>query len=279
MHLKRVISIEFYDYIYSIFIEVVLLHIHQLDCACLEIMVKSTRSSVTSVMETKLRKGAWSPEEDQKLIAYIHSRHSIWNWVVTPKAAGVLRTGKSCRLRWLNYLRPGIKHGNFSQEEDETIIKLHQQLGNRWSTVASRLPGRTDNEIKNHWHTHLKKYCLKNNNIFQETETETDDPSEDDDLLLFNLQKPSNVNASSSMSLSSSPSGDPTGEFDNNQTIEENDGSSQTYVELQRLWDPVPASFPMEGLYGTTTYTLASYYDAGDDVSAFLLMQQNEESI
>ncbi|TXG68284.1 hypothetical protein EZV62_003219 [Acer yangbiense] len=240
-------------------------------------MVKSTRSSVTSVMKTKLRKGAWSLEEDQKLIAYIHSRHGNWNWVVTPKAAGLLRTGKSCRLRWLNYLRPGIKHGNFSQEEDETIIKLHQQLGNRWSTIASRLPGRTDNEIKNHWHTHLKKYCLKKNNILQETET--DDPSEDDDLLLSNLQKPSNVNANSSPSSSSSSRGDPAGEIYYNQTIEENDGSSQTYVELQRLWDPVPASFPMEGLYGTTTYTLASYYDAGDDVSAYLLMQQNEESV
>ncbi|KAK0598110.1 hypothetical protein LWI29_031719 [Acer saccharum] len=233
-------------------------------------MVKSTRSSVTSFMKTKLRKGAWSLEEDQKLIAYIHSRHGNWNWVVTPKAAGILRTGKSCRLRWLNYLRPGIKHGNFSQEEDETIINLHQQLGNRWSTIASRLSGRTDNEIKNHWHTHLK-------NILQETET--DDPSEDDDLLLSNLQKPSNVNANSSPLLSSSSSGDPAGEIYNNQTIEENDGSSQTYVELQCLWDPVPASFPMEGLYGTTTYTLASYYDDGDDVSAYLLMQQNEESV
>ncbi|TYI04504.1 hypothetical protein ES332_A10G023600v1 [Gossypium tomentosum] len=109
-----------------------------------------------SVENRALKKGAWSPEEDKKLIAYI-KRYGIWNWAEMAKPAGLQRSGKSCRLRWVNYLRPGIKHGNFTKEEEETIIDLHEKLGNRWSVIASKLPGRTDNEIKNHWHAHLSK--------------------------------------------------------------------------------------------------------------------------
>ncbi|XP_050224573.1 transcription factor MYB14-like [Mercurialis annua] len=108
-----------------------------------------------------LKKGAWTPQEDQILISYIQSYgHS--NWRALPKQAGLLRCGKSCRLRWINYLRPDIKRGNFSCEEEETIIQLHQILGNRWSAIAAKLPGRTDNEIKNYWHTHIKKKLNQN---------------------------------------------------------------------------------------------------------------------
>lgn len=70
---------------------------------------------------------------------------------------GLLRCGKSCRLRWMNYLRPDIKRGNITADEDDLIIKLHSLLGNRWSLIAGRLPGRTDNEIKNYWNSHLSK--------------------------------------------------------------------------------------------------------------------------
>ncbi|GMP55993.1 hypothetical protein CsSME_00020628 [Camellia sinensis var. sinensis] len=110
--------------------------------------------------KTGLKKGPWTPQEDQILTSYIQ-QHGHNNWRALPKQAGLLRCGKSCRLRWTNYLRPDIKRGNFSKEEEETIINWHEMLGNRcvsiWSAIAARLPGRTDNEIKNVWHTYLKK--------------------------------------------------------------------------------------------------------------------------
>ncbi|KDP26537.1 hypothetical protein JCGZ_17695 [Jatropha curcas] len=109
-----------------------------------------------------LKKGPWTPEEDHILINYIQ-QYGHGNWRALPKQAGLLRCGKSCRLRWTNYLRPDIKRGNFTRDEEETIIKLHEMLGNRWSAIAARLPGRTDNEIKNVWHTHLKKRLKQNN--------------------------------------------------------------------------------------------------------------------
>ncbi|KAK6159588.1 hypothetical protein DH2020_006902 [Rehmannia glutinosa] len=104
-------------------------------------------------------KGAWTKEEDDRLIAYIRA-HGEGCWRSLPKAAGLLRCGKSCRLRWINYLRPDLKRGNFTEEEDELIIKLHSLLGNKWSLIAGRLPGRTDNEIKNYWNTHIRRKLL-----------------------------------------------------------------------------------------------------------------------
>uniref|UniRef100_A0ACD5XUI0 Uncharacterized protein n=2 Tax=Avena sativa TaxID=4498 RepID=A0ACD5XUI0_AVESA len=104
-------------------------------------------------------KGAWTKEEDDRLTAYIKA-HGEGCWRSLPKAAGLLRCGKSCRLRWINYLRPDLKRGNFSEEEDELIIKLHSLLGNKWSLIAGRLPGRTDNEIKNYWNTHIRRKLM-----------------------------------------------------------------------------------------------------------------------
>nr|CAD1832528.1 unnamed protein product [Ananas comosus var. bracteatus] len=108
----------------------------------------------------KLRKGLWSPEEDDKLMSYMLSNgQGCWSDVA--RNAGLQRCGKSCRLRWINYLRPDLKRGAFSPQEEELIIHLHSILGNRWSQIAARLPGRTDNEIKNFWNSTIKKR-LKN---------------------------------------------------------------------------------------------------------------------
>ncbi|XP_008655313.1 uncharacterized isoform X1 [Zea mays] len=104
-------------------------------------------------------KGAWTKEEDERLVAYIRS-HGEGCWRSLPSAAGLLRCGKSCRLRWMNYLRPDLKRGNFTDDEDELIIRLHALLGNKWSLIAGQLPGRTDNEIKNYWNTHIKRKLL-----------------------------------------------------------------------------------------------------------------------
>ncbi|CAN6166897.1 unnamed protein product [Urochloa humidicola] len=107
-----------------------------------------------------LKKGPWTAEEDQKLVSFLLNNGQCC-WRAVPKLAGLLRCGKSCRLRWTNYLRPDLKRGLLSEEEEKMVIDLHAELGNRWSKIASHLPGRTDNEIKNHWNTHIKKKLKK----------------------------------------------------------------------------------------------------------------------
>nr|URY18993.1 MYB protein [Zanthoxylum bungeanum] len=110
--------------------------------------------------KANVKKGPWSADEDSKLKEYIEKLGTGGNWIALPQKAGLKRCGKSCRLRWLNYLRPNIKHGEFTDEEDRLICSLFASIGSRWSIIAAQLPGRTDNDIKNYWNTKLKKKLM-----------------------------------------------------------------------------------------------------------------------
>ncbi|KAK4426545.1 Transcription factor [Sesamum alatum] len=103
-----------------------------------------------------VRKGTWTFEEDTLLRKCI-DKYGEGKWHLVPIRAGVNRCRKSCRLRWLNYLKPSIKRGQFTKDEVDLIIRLHKLLGNRWSLIAGRIPGRTANDVKNFWNSHIKK--------------------------------------------------------------------------------------------------------------------------
>ncbi|WOL12942.1 Myb-related protein Myb4 [Canna indica] len=230
-----------------------------------------------------LKKGPWTPEEDRVLIAYIQ-QHGHDNWRALPKQAGLLRCGKSCRLRWINYLRPDIKRGNFSEEEEETIIKLHELLGNRWSAIAAKLPGRTDNEIKNVWHTHLKKR-IKPNQSFQDSKRKSRAESKTDlDAIKPNRQEfasphplsSCSENSTSVITNSFSKVGDATSADIKEETmvsscqlsddIDENLWSDASLIDCGAVWslEDSLTSFCSSGTDEGMNYWLQLFMEAGE---------------
>ncbi|XP_066360961.1 transcription factor MYB2-like [Miscanthus floridulus] len=107
---------------------------------------------------TDLQRGLWTVDEDILLVNYI-AAHGEGRWNSLARSVGLKRTGKSCRLRWLNYQRSDMRRGNITAKEQLLILVLHSCWGNRWSKIAQHLPRHTDNEIKNYWRTHVQKHA------------------------------------------------------------------------------------------------------------------------
>lgn len=153
-----------------------------------------------------IKRGPWTPEEDELLANYIN-REGEGRWRTLPKRAGLQRCGKSCRLRWMNYLRPSVKRGRIAPDEEDLILRLHRLLGNRWSLIAGRIPGRTDNEIKNYWNTHLSKKLISQG-IDPRTHKPLENlvnPSSNSDSIPASNKNPSNLRNSDSNIYESEP--------------------------------------------------------------------------
>ncbi|KAK4793804.1 hypothetical protein SAY86_011798 [Trapa natans] len=124
-----------------------------------------------------LKKGPWTAAEDAILVEYV-TKHGEGNWNAVQKNTSLSRCGKSCRLRWTNHLRPNLRKGSFTPEEELLIIQLHSQLGNKWARMAAQLPGRTDNEIKNYWNTRIKRRIRQGLPLYPSSEMAPSPPSQ-----------------------------------------------------------------------------------------------------
>ncbi|RZR91825.1 hypothetical protein BHM03_00020009 [Ensete ventricosum] len=144
-----------------------------------------------------MRKGPWTEQEDLQLVCFV-GLFGDRRWDCLAKVSG-----KSCRLRWVNYLHPGLKRGRMSPQEERLVLDLHSRWGNRWSRIARRLPGRTDNEIKNYWRTHMRKKAQEHK---KKVSPSSSSSSSLTDNFAADSQPPSEVAAVNAHELNSSSS-------------------------------------------------------------------------
>ncbi|GJR57171.1 transcription factor MYB101-like protein [Tanacetum coccineum] len=155
-----------------------------------------------------LKKGPWTAAEDAILMEYVR-KHGEGNWNAVQRNSGLMRCGKSCRLRWANHLRPNLKKGAFTADEERQIIELHSKFGNKWARMALHLQGRTDNEIKNYWNTRLKRRLRAGLPIypvdFQQHHRRHHDQSLQNQTIRFSSSSSSSNQANAALNSISSP--------------------------------------------------------------------------
>ncbi|KAJ9559562.1 hypothetical protein OSB04_004722 [Centaurea solstitialis] len=222
------------------------------------------------VQNVKIKKKLWSPEEDHKLFAYI-TRFGVASWTSIPHLAGLNRCGKSCRLRWVNYLRPDLKKGGFSQQEEDIIIAFHQLIGNRWAQIATKLPGRTDNEIKNYWNSCLKKKLIKQGvdpNTHKPMITNPEDANEN--KISFACKQSKNSQSSSSSSSSSMAMASQ--ELHQALNLNNNGGltNNQFLGELEMGFDPIALDHNLLAQYQCETSS--SRFDLPDNLTSTMIL-------